>query len=42
MTQILKSTKKVRKVRASGRIVIQSIELKKYVGKNVVVRIATN
>jgi hypothetical protein len=42
MAQILKLTKKVNKVEKSGRIVIQSTELKKYVGKNVIIRISTN
>lgn len=42
MVQILKIKKKVRKVKSSGRIVIQSTELKKYVGKEVVVRVTTN
>jgi hypothetical protein len=44
MAQILKLKKKVSKVKGSGsgKIIIQSIELKKYAGKEVVVRIATN
>ena len=37
MTQILKLKKKVRKVRNSGRLVIQNTQLKKFIGKEVTV-----
>ena len=44
MGQILKLTKRVMKVigSKSGRVVVQSMELKKYIGKEVVIRIAIN
>jgi putative transposon-encoded protein len=42
MAEIIKQKKKVIKVNNSGRIVIQNVSLKKYIGRNVIVTVTTN